>query len=160
LRSGEAGVITAGFAREPSSVSVRSKHFPEFGVTLNVFAGALTPDSVMQFVDSLEPTGWTRWVNYLDPTLDLSEMDIAHIPVIRRALAARLIALHGEAHLQSALVSANPVNELFLRFWPSYVGRYVDYPTDPVAFPALDAACDWLGLPDLARAALGEAALG
>jgi hypothetical protein len=137
---------------------VRFKHFPEFGVTLNVYSGTLTSDVMMRWVDRLEPIEWTRWINYLDPKLDLSGWDIAHFAAVRRALAAKLTELHGDAHLDSALVSASPAHEFFLRFWPSYVGRDVHYPTKPVAFTSLEGACKWLGLPEGALTVLAEAA--
>ena len=136
---------------------VWSRHFPEFGVSLNVYTGTITPDALMRFIDGLEPVAWTRWVNYLDPALDLSGLDIAHIPGFKSALAEKLRELHGETHVRSALVTASPENELALDFWPSYVGRDVRYPAEPVAYRTLDAACEGLELPEGACPALGEA---
>ena len=141
-------------------MSVRVEHFPEFGVTLVIYSGAVTPEVMLRFVDDLGPADAGPWINYLDPTLDLSGMDVAHIPVLRRALAAKLKALYGEGHIKTALVTASQVNELVLSFWPSYVGHDVEYPHEPTAFASLDAACDWLRLPETAHRALAEAAAG
>lgn len=126
---------------------VRFRHFPEFGVTLNIYSGTLTSEVIMRFLDRLEPTPWTRWINYLDPTADFSSLDIAHIPVIRRAFADTLKRLYGEARLQVCWVSASPMNESILRFWPSYIGIDVQHPIDPASFPTIARACAWLELP-------------
>ena len=141
---------------------IRVRRFPEFGVAMAIYGGALTPAILLRFVDDLGDADADvgGWVNYLDPTLDLSGMDVAHIPVLRRALAAKLKALYGEGHIKTALVTASQVNELVLSFWPSYVGHDVEYPHEPTAFASLDAACDWLRLPETAHRALAEAAAG
>jgi hypothetical protein len=141
-------------------VSVRVEHFPEFGVTLVIYSGALTPEAMERFVDDLGPADAGYWINYLDPTLDLSGMDVAHIPVLKRALAAKLKTLYGEGHVPAALVTASPVNDLVLNFWPSYVGLDGEYPREPTSFASLEAVCDRLQLPEAARRALIEAADG
>jgi hypothetical protein len=133
------------------------KYFPEFGVTLNVYSGKLTPDVMLRFIDSIDSNVGSNWVNYLDPTLDLSGMDVEHFPVLRRALANKMRELYGEAHVRCALVSASPENELFSRFWTSYVGPDVQYPAEAVEFPTLQAACHWLGLSKQVSKTLAEA---
>lgn len=136
---------------------IRVKRFPEFGVDLVVYSGALTRETLTRFIAELQPVDGARWINYLDPTLDESGLDVAYIPALKRAFAEKLTALHGETRVRSALVTASPVNELILRFWPSYVGRDVRYPAEPVACRTLDEACEALGLPAEARPALAEA---
>lgn len=84
-------------------------------------------------------------------------MDIAYFPVLKRALANKMRELYGGAQVRCALVSASQVNESFLRFWPSYVGPDVQYPAEAASFPTLQAACNWLGLPEEARKILAEA---
>jgi hypothetical protein len=141
--------------------SIWFRHFPEFGVTLNVFGGALTRDEIMQFMDRLEPIPSRRWVNYLEPSLDLSNLRPEDFSVIKRALAGKLTELHGEAHLSSVLVSAAPQShEIFLRFWPSLLGYDVLHPVKTAAVPTFRAACDRLGLPGGACEALKAAVSG
>lgn len=138
-------------------MSVRVMPFPEFGVGLNIYSGTPTPEDVLRFAAELQPVEGARWVNYLDPTLDISGLDIAHIPMLKDVLADRLRALYGETHIRAAMVTASPANALLLDFWPRYVGRDVDYPSEAVAFPSLEAACAWLGLTEPACRAIGEA---
>jgi hypothetical protein len=141
-------------------MSVRVKPFPEFGVGLNIYSGTPTPDDIYRFAAELQRVEGARWLNYLDPTLDISGLDIAHIPMIKHVLAERLRALYGETPVRAAMVTASPANALLLDFWPRYVGRDVDYPTEAVAFPNLDAACAWLGLTEQACRAVAEAIAG
>jgi hypothetical protein len=133
------------------------KHFPEFGVTLNVFGGRLTRETMMQFVDRLEPIAWKRWVNYLQPTLDLSDLTAEDFRDIKRALAEKLGELHGDVHLYSVMASDEPSNEAFLRFWPGYIDYDLQYQVKSASVPTLKAACDRLGLPVEAFEALCEA---
>lgn len=136
---------------------VRVQRFPEFGVTLNVFSGALTHEAMMRFIDQIEPADSVRWINYLDPTLDISGLDVARTAMRKRALAAKLYALHAPAPVRSALVCTSPTNELVAEFWPRYVALDDHYPAEPAAFPTLGAACAWLELPPGACEALGDA---
>ena len=136
---------------------VRVQRFREFGVTLNIFSGALTHEAMMRFIEQIDPADGVRWINYLDPTLDVSGLDVARIAVRKRALAAKLHTLHAAAPVRSALVCASPMNELVVEFWPRYVGRDEHYPAEPTAFPTLEAACAWLELPQGACEALSDA---
>lgn len=141
---------------------VRVQRFPQFGVTLNIFSGALTHDAMMRFIDQIEPADGARWINYLDPTLDVSALDVARTATRKRALAARLHALHSAAPVRSALVCASPTktNELVVEFWPRYVALDEHYPAEPAAFPTLEAACAWLELPQGACEVLSDAVAG
>lgn len=136
---------------------IRVKRFPEFGFDLVAYSGVVTRETLRRFIDGLQPVDEARWINYFDPTLDDSGLDVAYIPILKRALADKLRALHGETRIRSALVSASPLHDVLLSFWPSYVGRDVHYPAEPVAHRTLEAACDGLGLPEAARRALAEA---
>jgi hypothetical protein len=138
-------------------MTIRHRHFPELGVTINVFQGALTLDEMLAFVGRLDRVAWRRSINYLDPSLDLSGVKVPDFPVIKRALADKLTEIHGETHLHYALVSAAPAHEFFLHFWPEYVGREVRYPVEVEAVPTLKAACERLGLPGETYEALSQA---
>jgi hypothetical protein len=135
----------------------RFTHFPEYGITLNVFAGNLTREAMMEFIGQIEPVGWRCWIDYLDPTLDMTGVVAEDYPVIRRTLADRLHAIYGEAHLYSALVSGSPAHEFFLDFWPRYVGADILCPVEIVAAPTVEAACEGLRLPEDASDAIMKA---
>jgi hypothetical protein len=133
------------------------KHFPEYGVTLNVFAGKLTREAMMEFIGQIEPVEWRCWINYLDPTLDMTGIVAEDYPVVRRAFADKLRAIYGKAHFNAALVSGSPAYEFFLDFWPRFVGGDILYPVEIVAAPTVEAACEGLRLPEGASEAIIKA---
>lgn len=135
-------------------MGVLLKRFPEFGVTLAIYSGAITAEVLVRQAEALTPADAGLWINYLDPTADMSGVDLAHIPAIKRALAAKLREIQGDEVAVSVLVSASPLNEPFVRFWSSYVGLDGHYPAESVVFPSIEAACAWLDLPEAACEAL------
>jgi hypothetical protein len=133
------------------------KHFPEHDLTLNILDGRLTREAVMQFVDQLKPFKSKRWVNYLDPTLDLSGLNAEDFPAIKQALSKKLTEIHGDVHLYSVMTSDVPSHEGFVRFWASYVDYDLKYQVKSAAVPTMQAACSRLGLPKEACEALAKA---
>lgn len=136
-------------------MTIRAKRFPEIGVTLSIFSGAITQKDVIAYVKGLETAA--RWVTYFDPTADLSGLDVAHIPEVKRTLAAKLKELHGDEPVVSVFVACTGAVEAFLTFWRSYVAD-PEYPAKPEVVGSLDAACRALGLSEDACAALKQAA--
>lgn len=141
---------------ETRSVGVRLERFPEYGVTLEVFSGVLTPELLLDRLGALRAGDAARWIIYADPTADLSRVDVAAIPEIRRASFARLREL-GVADARIAFVCEPGANAPLFDFWLRYVTQYGEHPGQAV-FRTLKAACDWLDLPEAACRTLTQAA--
>jgi hypothetical protein len=135
-------------------MAIRIRRFPEHGVTVAVASGVVSPEQIEADVLALEPDSTPRWINYLDPTIDLSAVDVAFLPSLRRLVAAKLREVHGDEGTATAWVSSPGVEEVFRRFWPNYTRREDDYPADLAEFATIEAACDWLGLSAAGRAAV------
>jgi hypothetical protein len=135
-------------------MSVRVKHFPEHGVTLYLYSGAITPEAAIQCIGSFRGG---RQVHYVDQTADLSGLSVAFIPELKRAADARLKEVGGVEPVVPALVSPSGGNASFLHFWCSYVAADKDHPVRPAEFTDIKAACEWLGLAEPACDALSEA---
>lgn len=138
-------------------MGIRRKRFPEFGVTLEIFSGVITAELLLERLGSLREGDLARWIGYLDATVDLSQVDLAAIPDLKRANAARLRELKVEKGLV-AIVCALGANNQAVDFWLRYVQADVDHPTSLALFPSLKTACDWLDLPEAGCRALTVAA--
>jgi hypothetical protein len=134
-----------------------TKRLPEHGVTVAIASGAVTSHDVTLDIQGLQATDASpRWLSYLDPTLDLSSIDVAFLPSLRRLMAAKLRELHGGQKVVTAMVSPSGVEDVFRRFWPNYAGRDRTYPALPAAFTSVEKACSWLGLSDAGCRAVAE----
>lgn len=141
-------------------MGVRVERFPEYGVTLCVFSGKITPEVVRRHFSSLEPDDVVRRINYADPTGDMSGVDVTIFPELKRVIAARLNALLAGKRGVSAVVSDAKIDTLTLHFWASYVGQDSSFPVRVASFESLEAACAWLGLPEAGCRAVIAAARG
>jgi hypothetical protein len=74
-------------------------------------------------------------------------MDVAHIPAVKRALDEKRQELFGDVAKPYAMVCASGAAAHYFDFWGKYggcIGR---------SFEGVEAAYDWLGLSEEARAA-------
>jgi hypothetical protein len=138
-------------------MGVRLQRLAEYGVTQEVFTGVLTPELLIGRLGALREGDGALWIIYIDPTVDLSRVDIASIPQLKRANAVRLEALNIDDP-RIAFVCDPREHELpSLEFWLRYVQLRHEHPGSQELFPSLKAACNWLDLPQAARKALTEA---
>jgi hypothetical protein len=141
-------------------MAIRVKRLPEYGVTVVIWSGRLTLEEVRRHLSTLDAASPGRWLNYWDPSVDVSGLGIAKIPEVKRLLAARLKEVYGDKQLISAVVRAPGTHELFPEFWPGYASADQAYPAKVKAFLSLEAACEWLNLPDDGRRAVIDAVEG
>lgn len=132
------------------------KRFPEYRVTLEIYRGVITPELLFGRLGRLRQGDMARWVGYFDATADLSRVDIAALPEIKRASAARMRELHAENGLIAFVCSA-PATEHLIEFWCRFLRVGGEHPTSPALFPNLKTAFDWMDLPEAARQALTAA---
>lgn len=126
--------------------------FPERDLTVFVVREKHTSEQIIQAYRELDSTCATRWLVYLDPTTDMSKVDIAHIPAIRRARHEKRKELFGENPKLFAIVCASEESEqYFFKFWQEYTN------VNEGIFNNLGEAYDWLGLDEAARAAVAHA---
>lgn len=124
-------------------MAIRVKLFPEYKVSLHVYSGAITVEEVRKAVSELDPA--SRWLSYYTPTVDLSAIDVAHIPELRGIVSNKEQA-RGGARLPTAIVTTSDSTAEMLRFWCSYAVA-APSPHEPAIFDSLEEACRWLGLP-------------
>jgi hypothetical protein len=130
-------------------MAIRTKRLSEYEVTVAVISGTVTPQELEADIQGIDAAAAApRWIGYFDPNFDMSGVDIAFIPTLRRLLSAKLKEIHGRQAVVAALVSRSRANDVFLRFWPSYIGHDHEYPSQSSAFASVEAACAWFGLAD------------
>jgi hypothetical protein len=138
-------------------MGVRLKLLSEYGVTMCVFSGVVTPEDADEFNNRVTPADAGIVINYFEPTADLTKILAADVPELRRRVANRLRELYGDKPPIVAWVCAPGLNKPLADFWCRYVQVSGDHPTSPALFPSLKAACDWLDLPERVHEALMEA---
>lgn len=114
---------------------------------LHLVSGEHNSREAIQFVQALDETCATRWLCYYHPSVDMTGMDVAHIPAVKRAVEEKRKALFGSRPKPYAMACASKTSEPYFDFWRRYdseAGR---------AFRSLDEAFDWLDLSDAARTA-------
>jgi len=142
-------------------MGVRLERLPEYGVTLEIFTGALTPELLFGRLRALREGDGARWILYIDPSVDLSRVDIASIPELKRANAARLKALNIDDPRIAFVCDPGEHERETFDFWLRYVQLRHEHPGSQELFRTLAEACAWLGLPEgacgAARGAVTEA---
>lgn len=136
-------------------MTIRVKLLSDHGVVVATLSGIVTPRDVIETIDRLPSASKRRIVLYVEPTADLSQLSITFIPEIRRAVADKLQELYGSEHSFTAWVSEPGRNAHFFDFWRRYL-EVGEHPALELLFPTLEAACDWLDLPEPARQAVSE----
>ena len=139
-------------------MGIRVERFPECDLTVFIVSTPHTSEEAIQFFEALDARAATRWLTYLDPTVDMSDVDVASFPTIKRTIAAKQKELFGDKPMVRAIVcGSRAAEQFFRRFWSSYVKTGEGPPAPPVLFEDLEAAFEWLALPMAARAAVAEA---
>lgn len=137
-------------------MTIRVKLLSDHGVVVSILSGIVTPRDVIETIDRLPSADKHRIVLYVEPTADLSQLSVAFIPEIRRAIADKLRALYGSETSFTAWVCEPGSNARFFDFWRRYLEVGGEHPASELLFPALEAACDWLDLPEPTRQAVSE----
>jgi hypothetical protein len=128
-------------------MGIRAKRLPEHGVTVFIWSGRLTLEDIRQHFGALDAAHTDRWLQYFDPTVDLSGVDIAAIPELKHLFADKRRALQADRPGVCAVVSAPGTGDLFPGFWPLYASADHDYPAEVAAFGVPEDACAWMNLP-------------
>jgi hypothetical protein len=139
-------------------MGVRVKRLPENDLTLFIVSGPHTSEEALRLFEGLDTRAATRWLTYFDPTVDMSGVDVASFPRLKRAIAAKQKELFGDRPMVRAIVCSTwDAEQFFRKFWSSYVKAGDGPPAPPALFEDLEAAFEWLALPMAARGAIAEA---
>jgi hypothetical protein len=126
--------------------------FPEHDLMAHLVWGQHTSQEIIESLQALDASCATRWLVYLDATADMSKVDIAHIPAVRRVKIEKRKELFGDNPKRFAIACGSKESwEYFSRFWGEYSDGGEHY------FRTLGEAYDWLGLSEAARAAVARA---
>ena len=123
-------------------MGIRVHRFPEYHLNLHLLSGVITAEDLLRhFREDLDASA--RWFCYFDSTADLSGIDVAHIPELRR-LVTRVEQRRVGEPVPTIMVNDSKVSDLFLGFWRSY---NTECPHEVVMVDNLRVACDRLELP-------------
>jgi hypothetical protein len=138
-------------------MSIRLYSFPEHDLTVFVARGRTTNEDVVAAFKAMDATYATKLLEYLDATMDMSEIDLANLPAIRRIKREKRLELFADNPKPMAIVcESKDAKRFFAEFWQ----RYVAAESNERYFYSLDEAYDWLGLSAAARASAVGAIAG
>jgi hypothetical protein len=138
-------------------MGVSIRRFPDLGVSLLTLHGLVASEELSDFARRIDQGVPRRWITYIEPGADLTQLDLLFFTELKRLIGAKLKAQFGDEEFRSALVCDSRVNDAVIRLWASYVGRDETHPSKPAVFSALGQAFDYLELATPARAAISEA---
>jgi hypothetical protein len=139
-------------------MGILAKRFPEYGVILQIFRGPITRQAWIDYYDGFAADDTDRFITYLDPTADLSQLDVASGPELKRVVAGKLRAVYGEKPVVSILAPGSEAQVMYANFWRAFESAGEEkHPAESVVVADLKAACELLGLPDGAFEALTAA---
>ena len=141
-------------------MTCRRVSLPEYDLTLQLVSGMHRSEEAIQFFRSLDPSCCaTRWLSYFDPTADLSQVDVASVPVLKHVLTEKQKELFGDKPKGHAIVClSDSSRQYFFDFWKSYFTHGDESAVR--SFRSLEEAYAWFGLSDEARAAVARAIEG
>jgi hypothetical protein len=137
----------------------RRRILPEHDLTLLVISGKLSSADVIEYFQGLDSSCCaTRWLHYFDPTVDMSQIDIASVPELKRVIAEKRRELFGDHLKPFAVVCGSEGSEqYFFGFWSKYYFGPGVRAESWRCFRSLEEAYDWLELPQASRAAVARA---
>jgi hypothetical protein len=140
-------------------MSISIARFPEFKLALVVFRDLIEAEELLAFYGGCEADrdGESRWLTYVDPDADLSQLDLMTITELKRVAGRKQRERPWVEGFRAAIVSNSRRNDPMVNLWKGYVGRDPDHFAKPLVFPSLDGACAYLGLPAEARETLAQA---
>lgn len=128
-------------------MGVRLRRYPEYGVTLFVFSGALVAGELQSLFEALDQRDAGRWLSYGDETIEMTRIKVSDFPALKRLVYHKQKELFGDSHPSNAMVYASKYGEELLRFWQLYTLVGDVRPMTPAVFSNLADACRWLRLP-------------
>lgn len=132
-------------------MTVTSKRFPEYDLSLCIVSGAHTCEEAVLYFEGLGASDATRWLHCFDPTVDMAGHDVACLPKLKRTIIAKRNELFGDQPKLYAVVSPSSAGEAFFKFWCGFVEAGEHHGTAPRLFSTLEAACEAFGLPEAAQ---------
>jgi hypothetical protein len=142
------------------AMTCRRVCLPEHDLTLQLVGGLHGAEEAIRFFRSLDSTCATRWLSYFDPTSDLSQIDVASVPLIKHAYADKQTELFGDKPKPHVIVCrSDSSRQYLLDFLKMYFGHGGDENLMS-CFCSLEEAYACLGLSDEARLAVARAIRG
>lgn len=140
-------------------MSISIARFPQFKLALLVFRDLIDAAEMLEFFRGrgAEREGETRWLTFIDPGADLSQLDLVSITELKRLVDRRRRERASDESFRTAIVSNSRRNDPIVTLWKGYVGRDPDHLPKPVVFSSLEGACAYLGLPAEAREMVAQA---
>lgn len=141
-------------------MGIRLVRFPQYGVTLHVYSGALRAHETAKHFRRLCPGDISPAVHAFGADVDLSGFDVEHIPFVKHAIALKEANLPGGRPKRSVVIARSEAVHEFFCFWNSYCDfGHLNVTPFHIA-SSMKEACDWLRLPEGACEALTAAEAG
>lgn len=140
-------------------MSITLSRFPEFKLALLAFRDRIDAAEMLEFFRgrNADRESETRWLTWIDPGADLSQLDLMSITELKRLVDRKQRERAWDENFRTAIVSNSRRNDPMVNLWKGYVGRDPDHLSKPVVFSNLEGAYAYLGLPAEARETVAQA---
>jgi hypothetical protein len=118
------------------------------GANLMVLSGRVARDELLQKFGAIDESDAKSSVNWLVVDIgyaDVSDLDFDTLLRLKAILAPKMAVMKARAPFDVAIVCRRRFNDPIYLTWQSLVGDDEDYPSDPMLFSDLEAACRRLG---------------
>jgi hypothetical protein len=141
-------------------MSISISRFPDHKLALLLFRGPIDAIDMLDFFGGQGAPREVamRWLTYIDPDADLSQLDLMSITELKRTIDRRQRERAWDATFRTAIVCNSRRNDPMVNLWKGYVGHDPGHLAKPVVFSSLEGACAYLTLPVDAWAGVAQAA--
>lgn len=136
-------------------MGVHLEHFPEYRLEFGALCNSVSGDEVLSMFEGFDKRA--KWLVVFNDNVDLSGLDIAHIPAMKRAVTPEDSGPQGGEPESTAFVNLAGGGDFFVRFWVHYASEGVQRTRRRERFSTVAAACQWLRLPPPATETLAAA---
>jgi hypothetical protein len=118
------------------------------GANLMIFSGQVTRGDLLRrfgAIDESESDSSVNWLIVDNGYADVSDLDFATLLKLKAILAPKMAVMKARRPFDVAIVCQRSFNEPIYLTWQSLVGDDAAYPSNPMLFSDLGAACRRLG---------------
>jgi hypothetical protein len=118
------------------------------GANLMIFTGQITKTDLLQQFGAIDESDSASSVNWLIVDIgyaDVSDLDFATLLRLKAILGPKMVVMKARRPFDVAIVCRRPFNAPIYLTWQSLVGDDEAYPSNPMLFSDLGAACRRLG---------------
>ena len=127
---------------------VTQKRAARSGANLMIFSGRVTREELLQQfggIDEADPASSDNWLIVDNQNTNNTDLDLAALSELKTILGPKMMVMKARRPFDVAIVCQWDFNAPIYLTWKSFVAQDEGYPSAPMFFSNLQAACSRLG---------------